>query len=345
MAVTKNALIRYKTIDKCLQNNFKEWTLEDLIHACSQALYEFEGRDVNVSRRTIQLDLQLMRSDKLGYNAPIVVYDKKYYRYAEADYSITDIPLTESDMGVLSETMAMLKQFQDFSLFGEFKGIFNKLEDKIYTEKNNRGAIIHLDKNEGLKGLEYLDELYQAILKEMVVIITYKSFKARHPQVIVIHPYLLKEYNNRWFVLGKPHVEDRLLTLALDRIMDIDYNFNLDYQKRQLDADAYYKDTIGVTVMAEDSVQQITLRVDRSNAPYVLTKPFHSSQRVVERHKGGDITFEIEVHINFELERLILGFGDSIEVLSPSELRERIKRKLQRAFGKYLEKDKIQSSI
>src|SRR5690606_12091208 len=107
------------------------------------------------------------------------------------------------------------------------------------------------DKNEGLKGLEYLDELYQAILKEMVVIITYKSFKARHPNTIVFHPYLLKEYNNRWFVIGKPHAEEKMLNLALDRIMGIDYNFNLDYQKRDLDADTYYKDTIGVTVMDE----------------------------------------------------------------------------------------------
>lgn len=335
MAITKNALIRYKTIDKCLQNSFKEWTLDDLIERCSQSLYEFEGREVNVSKRTIQLDIQIMRSDKLGYNAPIEVYNKKYYRYADSDYTITDIPLNESDMRVLSETMAMLKQFQDFSLFGEFQGIFNKLEDRVYTEKNNRPSIIHLDKNEGLKGLKYLDELYQAILKEVVIIITYKSFKARHPKVFVFHPYLLKEYNNRWFVIGKPHAEEQLLTLALDRIISIDYNFNLTYQKRMLDADIYYKDTIGVTVMDEEHIQSIHLKVDKSNAPYVLTKPFHSSQKIIEKHKNGSVTFEISVHINFELERLILGFGETIEVLSPTSLRQRIRQKLKKALAKY----------
>ncbi|MFT5025011.1 MAG: hypothetical protein ACI9L7_000949, partial [Candidatus Azotimanducaceae bacterium] len=71
MAQNKNALIRYKTIDKCLQNHYKDWTLDDLIGACSDALYEYEGQDINVSKRTVQLDIQLMRSDKLGYNAPI----------------------------------------------------------------------------------------------------------------------------------------------------------------------------------------------------------------------------------------------------------------------------------
>ena len=73
MAINKNALIRYKTIDQCLQNNYRRWTLNDLIDACSDALYEYEGREINVSRRTVQLDIQMMRSDKLGYNAPIVV--------------------------------------------------------------------------------------------------------------------------------------------------------------------------------------------------------------------------------------------------------------------------------
>ena len=126
MAQNKNALIRYKTIDKCLQNAYRQWTLNDLIEACSEALYEYEGRVVNVSKRTVQLDIQLMRSDKLGYNAPIEVYDRKYYRYEDDSYSITDIPLTENDMNVLSETVEMLKQFKDFSLFFKLRVIIRR---------------------------------------------------------------------------------------------------------------------------------------------------------------------------------------------------------------------------
>ena len=87
MAMNKNALIRYKTIDKCLQNRSRKWTLNDLIDACSDALYEYEGKDSLVSKRTVQLDLQIMRGDKLGYNAPIETYDRKYYRYSDEEYT------------------------------------------------------------------------------------------------------------------------------------------------------------------------------------------------------------------------------------------------------------------
>ena len=94
MPANKNALIRYKTIDRCLRNRYRRWTLDDLVEACSDALYEMEGILRGGSVRTVQADIQMMRSDKLGYNAPIEVYDGKFYRYAEADYSISESPLS-----------------------------------------------------------------------------------------------------------------------------------------------------------------------------------------------------------------------------------------------------------
>ena len=336
MALNKNALIRYKTIDKCLQNGYRQWTLEDLIEACSDALYEYEGRSINVSKRTVQLDIQMMRSDKLGYNAPIEVYDRKYYRYADEGYSMTDIPLNENDMNVLSETVEMLKQFKDFSLFSELGGIIQRLEDKVYTEKTRRSSIIHLDKNENLKGLHWLDELYQAIQKKVVLKVEYKSFKATEANVITFHPYLLKEFNNRWFLIGMGNKNRGVVNLALDRIVAVDYDFSTPYEENDFDADAFYKDVVGVTVSrVRPSV--VKLWIDKHNAPYVMTKPLHHSQRLVKEYGDGSIEISFLVKPNFELERLLLGFGESMEVLQPEKLRNRIAEKLRNAALKYSE--------
>lgn len=70
MPANKNALIRYKTIDNCLRNKYRRWTIDNLVDACCDALYDMEGITKGVSLRTVQADLQIMRSDKLGYNAP-----------------------------------------------------------------------------------------------------------------------------------------------------------------------------------------------------------------------------------------------------------------------------------
>lgn len=335
MSQNKNALIRYKTIDKCLQNQYRTWTLEDLVNACSEALLEYEGKENSVSKRTTQLDIQLMRSEKLGYNAPIIVYDKKFYKYEDEEYSITDIPLTETDMNVLTETVAMLKQFKDFSLFSDVSDILQRLEDKIYAEKSHSRPVIYLDKNENLKGLHFLDILYQAIIKKMVISITYKSFKSRQAQEFNFHPFILKEYNNRWFLVGKTKASAPITNLALDRIVAINFDFNLPYTEEDFDAENFYKDVIGVTVNQGIRTDKITLWINTENAPYVITKPFHSSQKTETENNDGSIIISLNLKPNHEFERLILGFSNGIKVISPKNLKKRITEKLKQALANY----------
>lgn len=335
MSQNKNALIRYKTIDKCLQNPYRTWTLEDLIAAVSEALYEYEGKENPVSKRTLQSDIQIMRSEKLGYNAPIVVYDKKFYKYEDEQFTITDIPLTETDINVLTETVAMLKQFKDFSLFTDVADILQRLEDKIYAEKSQTAPVIHLDKNEKLKGLQFLEEIYQAIIKKTVLIITYKSFKSVEEKKFHFHPFILKEFNNRWFLVGRRKQNHPITNLALDRIIAVDYDFNLPHLEEVFNAESYYKNVVGVTVNSGLQPRKLELWIDRVNAPYVLTKPLHNSQRHIQTNEDGSIILHLFLIENYELERVLLGFGDSLEVIKPIGMRNRMKAILEKSAQRY----------
>ena len=334
MPVNKSALIRYKTIDKCLQNRYRRWTLDDLIQACSDALYEYEGMDTGIGRRTIQMDIQVMRSDKLGYNAPIIVVDRKYYAYEDQDYSITNNPLTDKDLNKLSEITEILKQFKGFSHFRELNGMVQKLEDKIYSEKTKQSPIIEIETNENLKGLEFLDTIYHAIQQKQVIAIWYQSFKARRPGKIIFHAYLLKEFRNRWFVLGSKKESKNILNLALDRIEQIEmvpeekYVANDDFN-----AVEHFKYVIGVTVNSLRPTN-IHLFVNKENAPYVITKPLHHTQQLIAETEQG-IEIVIKVIPNYELEKEILGFGESVKVIAPESLKRRIKERLNVAVKQY----------
>lgn len=334
MPVNRNALIRYKTIDNCLRNRYRLWTLEDLIEACSDALYEYEGIDKGVSRRTVQMDIQMMRSDKLGYYAPIVVKEKKYYTYEDPDYSITNIPLTDQDLGKLTEVVDILKQFKGFTHFQELSGMVQKLEDKIHVSKTKERPVIDIEKNENLKGLEHIDPLYQAIINKKCIELTYQSFKARTSNTFVFNPALLKEFRNRWFVLGKKKSKDPFLLLALDRIEQINESDKPCMSFDEASITDFFKDVVGVSVNNGEEPQEVKLLIDHSNAPYVLTKPIHHSQQLVEKNDQG-IVISLRVQLNYELEREILGFGDCAKVLSPSRLRSRIKERLAHAIDLY----------
>lgn len=82
----------------------------------------------------------------------------------------------------------------------------------------------------------------------MVLRIKYQSFKARQASEIVCHPFILKEFNNRWFLVGKTSAKKPVLTFALDRIIEIDYDTSIPYLDENFNGDTFYKDVIGVTV-------------------------------------------------------------------------------------------------
>jgi predicted DNA-binding transcriptional regulator YafY len=335
MPVNRNALIRYKTIDACLRNRRRKWTLTQLIDAVSDALYEYEGIDREVSRRTIQGDIQVMRSDKLGYNAPIVVVDKKYYTYEDPDYSITKIPLSEQDLSSINEAVEILKQFKGFNHFASLGEVVQKLEDHVYSASHHTASVIDFEKNEQLKGLAYLEPLYHAIIHHKAIQLQYKSFTAKQINQFIFHPWWLKEFKNRWFCIGVKKRGGVLFTLALDRIEGLEtvdtepYIINDRYS-----VEAYYQHVIGVTVSQHVRNQRVELFFSNQHAPYVETKPLHSSQVVKERRTDG-IVIELRLQLNFELEKEILGFGEGVVVLAPERLRKSILNRFQLAINNY----------
>jgi predicted DNA-binding transcriptional regulator YafY len=329
MPVNRNALIRYRTIDKCLQNRRRKWTIEDLIDACNDALYEYDGIDTDISMRTIRLDLKAMRSDTLGYNAPIVVSNKKYYSYEEEDYSIAKSPLTTQDLGILQEVSHLLRQFKGFSHFNEVSEMVNKLEDKIYSEQHQQAPAIDFEKNDLLTGIEWLDVLYKAIVGKNTLLLTYQSFKARSANDIIFYPYLLKEYRNRWFVLGMKKQGKEILTLALDRIQQIASLEKEHYTlHKNFEPHTYFANIIGVTRNAAEKPTTILFWASTYHVPYIKTKPIHASQKIVAEVKGGT-HFSIELIPNFELERELIGFGDGIKILSPNNMVRQMKKKIR----------------
>jgi hypothetical protein len=132
MPANKNALIRYKTIDRCLRNRYRRWTLDDLVEACSDALYDMEGITKGVSTRTVQSDIQIMRSDKLGYYAPIEVYDNKYYRYSDPDYSISNTPITTDDYELVVKAIEVINEYKTSGDVDKLDEVLMAVKDKLY---------------------------------------------------------------------------------------------------------------------------------------------------------------------------------------------------------------------
>ena len=317
MPTNKNALIRYKTIDNCLRNPYRKWTLDDLVDACCDALYEYEGITKGVSVRTVQGDIQMMRSEKLGYNAPIEVYENKYYRYSNPDYSITEMPLSHNDFSVLQEAIDLLRQLQDFEIFTEMSDVINKLQDKLAISRERREPIIHFDSVPSLKGLKLLTPIYNYIANRQPLRIMYKSFTAQTATEYILHPYLLKEFRNRWFLFGCRDKDLVLYNLALDRIesvepADVQFKKNPDFDSR-----TFFDDVIGVSKNIKNKPRKVKFWASAEQSKYIMTKPLHSSQVLKRANPDGSSLFQMEVVLNFELYSVLMSYGAGLKVVYP----------------------------
>ncbi|MEL6987024.1 MAG: WYL domain-containing protein, partial [Bacteroidota bacterium] len=190
------------------------------------------------------------------------------------------------------------------------------------------------------KGLKWIEPIHKATRERQAITITYQSFKATKPGEIFFHPYLLKEYNNRWFVLGAQETAERLIILALDRIQKIENRNPNDFVRPIIHVEEYFNDVIGVSKSYNHRPRTITLKILKSQIQYILTKPIHPTQTILEED-GDWVHFSLHVIWNYELEREILGKGEIIEVISPKRLRNKILKRLKATSALYEDMDNV----
>lgn len=320
MAKNKGATVRYRALDRCLRSKHKKYGIQDLIAACSEALTEAFSEPMTVSRRQVYDDLNYMESNA-GFGA---IIDHKrdsqgvYYCYADPDFSIEKMPLSDDEINQLKETVIMLNRFKGMPHFEWMEEILSKLEDTFHL-KGSQQSVIGFEQNIYLKGLKYITPLFESIINYQVLNIRYKSFRAPKPENIEIHPYYLKQYNNRWFLFGLTPERNQIINLALDRIEAISVLFIPYIEKpAALDFNEYFDDIVGVTIPQGKKVEHIVMRCSGQQYPYIKNKPIHPTQHNYDK----EMKVSIDVIPNSELIAQLLSFGSHIEVLEPQSVRE-----------------------
>jgi predicted DNA-binding transcriptional regulator YafY len=327
MPLNKKALIRYRAIDKCLASTTRNYTAKDLLREIERVL-EMEGYEGGIVKSQLHADLQYMKD---FWKAPILAekdpLDKRIvlYRYEDPSFSIEKQPISEAESNVIKEALTVMSRFKGMPQFEWLNEIVPAIQDKLGLIPQSR-EVISFEANWDYEGLKFITPIFNAINNKRVLKVTYQGFNASEPYSFCFHAYYLKQYNSRWFALGlNDNNGNPYWNLALDRIHEV-VETQHDYQENDIDWEGYFEDFIGVTKTVGAEPVKVKLWFSPAQAPYIKTKPLHQTQRyLVDDTSGLELT--IEVIPNYELERLILSFGESVKVLEPLELREKIQER------------------
>jgi predicted DNA-binding transcriptional regulator YafY len=336
MSTNKQAIIRYHALDQCFGNFGKRFFIEDLINACNDAIFEYTGTSEGIKRRQIFEDIKFMESEQ-GWSIPLdrIRYGKRvYYRYSDKNFSIKNQPINEAEANQLIQTLGILNRFKGMPQFEWVEEILIRIESSFKLKVDSK-PFVSFEQNPYLKGMNFFTDLFNAIHYKKVLEINYQSFKQKNPIKMSLHPYYLKQYNNRWFLFGLNELTNSISNLALDRIIDIKENNKAYIENETIDFEEYFDDVVGVTVLENSEPKKVLLRISKELFPYIESKPIHGSQKIKQRTEEHTI-IELFVQLNYEFISLIFSYGDEITVIEPEELRTIIKTKAENVFKNYI---------
>jgi len=335
MSQNKNAQIRFRIIDKAIRNQYNPYPSKlALREACEEAIYgSIDGE--NICDSTIEKDMANM---KLDHDAPIK-YSKKFggYYYTDPEFSLNEIPLTESDLEAIRFATNTLNQFKDVALFRQFGFAIEKIVDRMTISSDPRdesiGNFVQFETAVNSGGSEFLNPLLSSIRSSTAVFFDYESFQSQKRKARKVLPLLLKEYRNRWYLISYDVVKEAIITYALDRMFELQSSEEKLRCPEDFKPEQFFRHATGITA-GNSLPEKVVFKADNIAAKYIASQPLHHSQEI-EREGKNRTTFGMTVFVSEELIRNLLSYGGEIEIVEPDSLRRELQERAQSILSKY----------
>ena len=324
MPKNKNFDGRRTKLNEYLRNTMHPLTLDEMT---DQLMVDLELETLH--KRTVQEDFKFF---KKIHKAPIKkrkIGKRTVWYYDDANFSIDKIPIDVEELLLLQKAVDIIAAMKTFSVSTSLQSIVWRLKQERRLKIPADSTFIQFETNENTAGYQYFDPIYEAIKDEAVLKITYQRFIADEQRDFIIHPYLLKEYRNRWYVICLIDEKKEVTTFALDRIIKIKNSSKPFKPNSSFEPEQYFQHVIGINRKQDDKPVTITIKVAPLQAAYFKTQPLHHTQKAIKTSKDGSVLLQFNLIINLELKQLLLSYTGSINVIEPAGLRKEIREILE----------------
>lgn len=330
---------RLELIDECLRKFAQPMNVEEIRNYCNKRL------DKNFSLRMYRYDITETIPTKHNVELCVnVINGKKCYTYADEGFSIKgDVVANQVELLNFRKIKNALAEFSGLGLDTNLNAITDEIDKFLGYAENKRAVIsfekVVLESCGKHRPLDFLQPLFQSIIQHQTLDIKYEV-PGRGRREWTVFPQFLKQYNQRWYLIATRHRdenESKLYNLALDRILKFEANQHIIYKESDIDFADYFEDVVGITIPEGTEPSKVILRVERSEYPYIESKPIHPSQNELPESDYDDkyVYISLYVYDNYELRSKILSYGSKVTVVEPQSLRDKIAHELSRSLSCY----------
>jgi len=325
----KNAYMRYRVIDECLNNNMRRYSRKDLLEA---VISKLSLQDLHPA--SIDKDIAFMKQEM---NAPIEYNRLGGYYYYSDEFSLTQLRLNEEEEQSLILSISHLDILKSTKYGRSFKSLVERIVASAKT--NLSPEIVEFESGHSDTGLNWFDTLYDCISEKKSIIITHTVYNQK-PKEHLVSPYMIKEYKNRFYLVCRKHrndVDEPIYCFGMDRITNIQHSKTPFIHTPGFKSSEYFKHSIGITRKMFEMPLSLVLKFTPKSIPYVLSKPLHSSQKIVKK-TSTSLTINLSVYDSPELTMQLLSYGDSVKILSPKSYVETFHNIIQNMASVYSSK-------
>lgn len=261
-----------------------------------------------ISARTIQRDIEQIRFE---FGVEI-----KYDRTRNGYY-------IDTETGINTDT------------FLRFLEIVNTAELLTESLRESKDSLhyISFDSHGSLRGIDNLKPLLFAIKNKRRVTFLHENFETGKQKTYSVKPYLLKEYQNRWYLVGIIEGSKEYRTFGIDRILNLEVLKVTFKTETKINPVELFENTIGISYSGNE-LEEVILSFTPLQAKYVLSLPLHQSQEIISKNKN-EVQIRLKIIPNFEFIQRILMLGENVKVLHPTWLVNEIKKSLANAIKNY----------
>lgn len=232
-----------------------------------------------------------------------------------------------------------LPEDEDIAHFDTFLQLLERKERLDFLSPSNinwfdTSRYLLLENNTYFQGTEKLPQIWEALQTRRVITFKYQSYEQAKPKSRRVEPNLIVEERNRWYLVGWDVKAKSIRSFGLDRMDELQLTKNFFIRDISKSFREQKIQIIGMTIHPELQEEEVILRFSSNEAPYVLAAPLHVSQKVIQETETY-VDLRLQLKLNYELEREILGYGEEVEVIKPIHLREKIKDRLSKAMKVY----------
>jgi predicted DNA-binding transcriptional regulator YafY len=251
---------------------------------------------------------------------------KTVYFYEDPAESISDRKAPARPyIRILEKVLPLLKKFNGFDLEDDIRELINTLENRMKFAPEDVQEIVFPQRQPETKGTEHLDYIYQAILDKRVLKMVHRKHGGEIDKEFLVHPYIIVQYDGRWYLRGQIDGMNKCTTFGLDRVKEVKRTKHSYLVCPDEDPYEHFRDIIGIMVPEDQPVEELVLLFDKFSSPHAMSRTWHHSYTLID-HCHGCARISYRVKKNTELLREIRAYGPGVKVIAPAHLAETIRR-------------------